>query len=44
MQFDEYETTACRHSPLPGEHTEEVHAELGYDAGRIATLEEEGVL
>jgi crotonobetainyl-CoA:carnitine CoA-transferase CaiB-like acyl-CoA transferase len=33
-----------RHAPLPGEHTEEVLAELGFSAGEINGLREHGIV
>jgi formyl-CoA transferase len=36
--------TEVKRSPLLGEHTEEVLAELGYSAGEMATLREAKVI
>ncbi len=36
--------TEVKRSPLLGEHTDEVLAELGYDAAAIAALREEKVI
>ncbi|MFW5911458.1 MAG: CaiB/BaiF CoA transferase family protein [Halolamina sp.] len=44
MQFDEYTSTARRHPPLLGEHTEEVLADLGYSTDEIERLQQEGVV
>ena len=44
MSFDGVGTLPKRHTPLLGEHTAEVLAELGYDRERIAALYDEGAV
>jgi len=44
MSFDGVGTLPKRHTPLLGEHTAEVLAELGYDRERIAALYEDGAV
>lgn len=44
VKFSDTPGKITRHPPLLGEHTEEVLAELGYDAARIAALRAEGAI
>lgn len=44
MSFDGVGTLPKRHTPLLGEHTAEVLAELGYDRERVAALYDEGAV
>jgi len=43
-QFRHQPRTASRPAPLLGEHTREILRELGYDAQRIARLQQQGAV
>ena len=44
VRYSETPTRLRRHAPLLGEHAIEVLSELGYDAGEIDVLRDEGVI
>jgi alpha-methylacyl-CoA racemase len=44
VKFSEFGFSIEREAPLPGEHSEEILAELGYSAERIARLKDAGII